>query len=96
MEVNFDRYIYLLLEFLVHFLFRLCERTGIRNICLGFIIQYNCYVCSGLVSKVVSADSLVDEAVKTAEKIAQNSQLIVGIAKEAVNSGRVLFLVNVT
>lgn len=41
---------------------------------------------AGLVSKVVGRDVLVDEAVKTAETIAQNSQLIVGIAKEAVKS----------
>lgn len=41
---------------------------------------------AGLVSKVCPKDTLVDEAVKTAEKIAKNSKLIVGLAKEAVNT----------
>ncbi|XP_078482573.1 enoyl-CoA hydratase, mitochondrial [Ciona intestinalis] len=40
---------------------------------------------AGLVSKIVSKKLLVDEAIKTAEKISKNSQLIVALAKEAVN-----------
>ncbi|MGD1925359.1 MAG: enoyl-CoA hydratase [Paracoccaceae bacterium] len=40
---------------------------------------------SGLVSRVVPADNLVDEAVKTAAKIAEKSPLAVMAAKEAVN-----------
>lgn len=39
----------------------------------------------GLVSKVVEGDKLLEEAIKTAEKIANNSKLTVAIAKEAVN-----------
>ena len=39
----------------------------------------------GLVSKVFPPDQLVNEAIKTAEKIAKNSKLIVMMAKEAVN-----------
>ena len=40
---------------------------------------------SGLVSRVVPAATLIDEAVKTAQKIADLSMPIVMIAKEAVN-----------
>lgn len=40
----------------------------------------------GLVARVVPADQLLDEAVKTAEKIASFSQPIVKMAKEAVNA----------
>ena len=40
----------------------------------------------GLVSKVFPPDQLVDEAVKTAEKIAFHSKIVVQMAKEAVNA----------
>ncbi|XP_074648162.1 enoyl-CoA hydratase, mitochondrial-like [Tubulanus polymorphus] len=40
---------------------------------------------AGLVSKIFPVDQLVDEAVKTAEKIANHSKITVAMAKEAVN-----------
>lgn len=40
----------------------------------------------GLVSKVFPVGSLVDEAIKLAEKIGKNSPLIVALCKEAVNT----------
>ena len=43
------------------------------------------YACIGLVSKVVPADQLVDEAIKTAGKIANMSQGSVQMAKELIN-----------
>ena len=41
---------------------------------------------SGLVSKVFPVDQLVNEAIKTAEKIAFHSKVTVAMAKEAVNA----------
>lgn len=41
---------------------------------------------SGLVSKVTSKDTVVEEAIKTAEKISKHSKLIVAAAKEAINT----------
>ena len=41
----------------------------------------------GLVSAVFPAESLVDEAIKTAEKIASYSPIVLSLAKEAVNAG---------
>jgi len=52
----------------------------------GNSIDAETALSAGLVSKVIPKDSLVDEAVKTAEKISKNSKLIVGLAKEAVNT----------
>ncbi|XP_059139626.1 enoyl-CoA hydratase, mitochondrial-like isoform X1 [Physella acuta] len=42
---------------------------------------------AGLVSKVFPPDQLVNEAVKTAEKIASFSKVITAMCKEAVNTG---------
>ena len=44
-------------------------------------------------SRVVPVDDLVDEAVKTAEKIASKSKTIVGLCKEAINAGEKYFLI---
>lgn len=43
--------------------------------------------CVGLVSKVVPAAELVNEAIKTAEKISSFSKIATGMCKEAVNAG---------
>ncbi|CAH1265353.1 ECHS1 [Branchiostoma lanceolatum] len=47
---------------------------------------------AGLVSKVLPPDQLVSEAVKTAEKIASHSKLVVAMAKEAVNASQEMTL----
>ena len=41
----------------------------------------------GLVSKVFPAEEVVNEAIKTAEKISSLSKIAVQIAKEAINTG---------
>ncbi len=52
-----------------------------------FILRFIASRLTGLVSRVVPAADLVAEAVKTAEKIASHSQLVVAMCKEAVNAG---------
>ncbi len=42
----------------------------------------------GLVSAVFPPEKLVDEAIKTAEKISSHSRIVVQLAKEAVNAGQ--------
>jgi len=49
-------------------------------------------LAAGLVSKVCPVDQLVDEAVKTADRIANNSPLILRMCKEAVNKSQELSL----
>lgn len=42
----------------------------------------------GLVSKIFPVETLVEEAIKCAEKIASNSKIVTAMAKESVNAGR--------
>ena len=44
----------------------------------------------GLVSAVFPAEKLVEEAIKTADKIANHSKIVVQLAKEAVNAGELV------
>ena len=46
----------------------------------------------GLVAKIYPADKLVEECIKTAEKIARQSQVAVALAKDAVNKSQELSL----
>ncbi|KAF6317129.1 enoyl-CoA hydratase, short chain 1 [Rhinolophus ferrumequinum] len=45
---------------------------------------------AGLVSKIFPVDTLVEEAIQCAEKIASNSKLVTAMAKESVNAGGAL------
>lgn len=45
---------------------------------------------SGLVSKVFPVETLVEEAIQCAEKIASNSKIVTAMAKESVNAGAAL------
>lgn len=55
-----------------------------------------CHICTsftsffvvGLVSKIFPVETLVEEAIQCAEKIASNSKIIAAMAKESVNAGR--------
>ncbi|KAM3579653.1 putative enoyl-CoA hydratase, mitochondrial [Umbelopsis sp. WA50703] len=62
-------------------------KSKAMEICLTGSVNLNAQEAEnlGLVSKVLPADQLVDEAVKTAEKIASMSQPMVQMIKESIN-----------
>lgn len=73
---------------LVHTLKGLCCRSVVDiqsalSTCSPFCV-------SGLVSKIFPVDTLVEEAIQCAEKIANNSKLVTAMAKESVNAGGAL------
>ncbi|CAF3624764.1 unnamed protein product [Adineta steineri] len=47
----------------------------------------------GLISAVFPADKLIEESLKTAEKIANHSKIVVQLAKEAVNAGDIPYFI---
>lgn len=65
---------------------RSCGKSKAMEICLtGNQFTSQEAEKMGLVSKVIPADQLVDEAIKLAEKISSHSPLIVQLCKESVN-----------
>ncbi|KAJ1527382.1 hypothetical protein ONE63_007366 [Megalurothrips usitatus] len=65
---------------------RSCGKSKAMEICLtGNQFSAEEAERMGLVSKVIPADKLVDEAVKLGEKIASHSPLIIALCKESVN-----------
>ena len=60
---------------------------------LGLIILFIYFnqFTVGLVSKIFPVDQLVDEAIKTAEKISSYSKITTAMCKEAVNACKLFF-----
>ncbi|RUS20052.1 ClpP/crotonase-like domain-containing protein [Endogone sp. FLAS-F59071] len=69
-------------------------KSKAMEICLTGSVNLNAEEAEklGLVSKIVPADQLVAEAIKTAEKIAEMSQPMVQMIKEAINQSYELSL----
>ncbi|CAK8696321.1 unnamed protein product [Clavelina lepadiformis] len=61
------------------------KSLAMEMVLTGNRINAQTALSAGLVSKIFPTGRLVDEAIKTAETISQNSQLIVALAKESVN-----------
>lgn len=57
------------------------QEPAAATCCLPFCVL-------GLVSKIFPVETLVEEAIKCAEKIASNSKIVAAMAKESVNAGR--------
>jgi len=53
----------------------------------GDVIDANAALTIGLINKVVSADSLIDETKKMARKLMSKSRIALFLAKEAINGG---------
>ena len=66
---------------------RIVGKSKAMEMCLsGRMMDAEEAESSGLVSRIIPADNLIEEAIKTAEAIAKLSMPIVMMAKEAVNS----------
>lgn len=66
---------------------RIVGKSKAMEMCLtGNMINAEEAEKMGLVSKVIPADKLINEAIKLAEKIGSHSNLIVQLAKETVNT----------
>lgn len=58
-----------------------------KNITSAVFPCYLPFCVLGLVSKIFPVETLVEEAIRCAEKIASNSKIIAAMAKESVNAG---------
>ena len=74
---------------------RAIGKSRAMELCLtGDFMDANEAAARGLVSRVVAADHLVDEALKVGRKIASKSQPSISMAKECVNMAYEMSLAN--